>query len=65
MAELQDAIVSGRFIVGCAVAVNFMLLVARVFEVETGHPPTEELTLAFQASLTATLGLLGWYAHRS
>lgn len=65
MAELRDAVVSGRFVILCAVAVNLSLLLARVFELETGHPPTEELTLAFQASLTATLGLLGWYAHRS
>lgn len=65
MAEVRDVFVSGRFIVLIAVAVNMALLLARVIEVETGHVPTEELTLAFQASLTATLGLLGWYAHRS
>lgn len=65
MAELRDAVVSGRFVILCAVGVNLALLIARVLEVESGHTPTEELTLAFQASLTATLGLLGWYAHRS
>lgn len=63
MAEVRDIVVSGRFVILAAVVVNVMLLAARVLEVETGHIPTQELTLAFQASLTATLGLLGWYAH--
>lgn len=42
------------------------LLVARVVEVMTGHPPTQALTLAFQASVTALLSLLAFgHARRN
>lgn len=45
-----------------ALCVSF--LIARMVELMSGHVPTEELTLIFQAVVSATLGLLVYIVHQ-
>jgi len=41
------------------------LTLARVLEYDNGHIPTEALTAAFDASITATLGAASYLLHKN